>query len=263
MGMCRLLSSIDLIREEQMQRGTFFGAPAGLIPVEVPVYDELARVPWTRVRGGKLQPRPRLDAAPGADCQEHLCLAGPAQPGVPAQITRLDQIPDEELEKLARWGFTGLWLIGLWERSRASARIKQLMGNPEAIASAYSLYDYRIADDLGGEEAYRGLRDKAWRYGIRLASDMVPNHMGIDSLGGDHPDWFISLDYSPFPSYSASTARPFAGWAGQHSCWKTIIYPHDAAVVFKLLTTARAIAISITAMTARPCRGTIPPSSTT
>ena len=55
------------------------------------------------------------------------------------QITRLDQIPDEELEKLARWGFTGLWLIGLWERSRASARIKQMMGNPEAIASAYSL----------------------------------------------------------------------------------------------------------------------------
>jgi hypothetical protein len=32
---------------------------------------------------------------------------------------------------------------------------------------------------------------------------MVPNHMGIDSQWvTDHPDWFISLDYSPFPSYS-------------------------------------------------------------
>ncbi len=116
---------------------------------------------------------------------------------------RLDQIPDEELDQLARRGFTGLWLIGLWERSQASAQIKQLCGNPEAIASAYSLADYTIADDLGGEEAYQNLRDRAWQRGIRLASDMVPNHMGIDSHWViDHPDWFISLDYSPFPSYS-------------------------------------------------------------
>jgi hypothetical protein len=70
-------------------------------------------------------------------------------------ITRLDQIPDEELDKLASWGITGLWLIGLWERSTASAHIKQLCGNPEAIASAYSLKDYRIADELGGEAACR------------------------------------------------------------------------------------------------------------
>jgi len=64
-------------------------------------------------------------------------------------ITHLDQVPDEELDQLARWGITGLWLIGLWQRSEASARIKQLCGNAEAIASAYSLADYRIADDLG------------------------------------------------------------------------------------------------------------------
>ena len=40
-------------------------------------------------------------------------------------ITRLDQIPDAELDLLAVRGFTGLWLIGLWERSPASQRIKQ------------------------------------------------------------------------------------------------------------------------------------------
>ena len=57
-------------------------------------------------------------------------------------ISRLDEIPDEELEALARRGFTGLWLIGLWERSQASQRIKQWRGNPEAAASAYSLMDY-------------------------------------------------------------------------------------------------------------------------
>ena len=64
-------------------------------------------------------------------------------------ITRLDQIPDEELDTLARRGMNSLWLIGIWERSRASQTIKQLCGNPDAVASAYSLFDYRIAEDLG------------------------------------------------------------------------------------------------------------------
>src|SRR5262249_41380798 len=73
-------------------------------------------------------------------------------------IARLNEIPDDELDVLARWGFTGLWLIGLWERSPASQRIKQLCGNPDAVPSAYSLYDYVIAADLGGESAYEDLK---------------------------------------------------------------------------------------------------------
>jgi glycosidase len=120
-------------------------------------------------------------------------------------ITRLDQIPDEELDRMARLGFTGLWLIGLWERSPASQRIKVLCGNPEAVASAYSLYDYVIAADLGGEEAYQQLKGRAWQRGLRLAADMVPNHVGIYSKWVvEHPDWFIALDYPPYPSYSFS-----------------------------------------------------------
>ena len=65
-------------------------------------------------------------------------------------IATLDQVPDSELDRLASAGFTALWLIGIWERSPASRRIKQLCGNPEAMASAYSLHDYEIAADLGG-----------------------------------------------------------------------------------------------------------------
>jgi glycosidase len=118
-------------------------------------------------------------------------------------ISRLDQIPDEELDRIASRGFSGLWLIGLWERSRASQRIKQLRGQSDAVASAYSLYDYQIAWDLGGEDAFRDLRERAWRRGVRLASDMVPNHMGIDSRWVvENPDWFISRSDSPYPVYS-------------------------------------------------------------
>jgi len=150
------------------------------------------------------------------------------------EITRLDQIPDEELDKLASWGFNGLWLIGLWERSEASKRIKQLCGNPEAVASAYSLKNYAIANRLGGEEAFQRFRDKAWQRGIRLASDMVPNHMGIDSDWVlNHPDWFISLPDSPFPSYSfngpdLSPADHVGIFIEDHYYDRT-----DAAVVFK------------------------------
>jgi glycosidase len=225
--LARLLSSLDLIREEQMQRGLF-----GPGPVEVPVYDAAGRGLETEnfSQDRDWMPRLVLIAKTTYVWLDQLSQA------YRREIRRLDQIPDEELEKLARWGFTGLWLIGLWERSRASARIKQIMGNPEAIASAYSLYDYRIAGDLGGEEAYNGLREKAWRYGIRLASDMVPNHMGIDSSWvADHPDWFLALDYSPFPSYTFS--GPDLTGDGRVGIFiEDHYFTHaDASVVFKLV----------------------------
>jgi glycosidase len=119
------------------------------------------------------------------------------------EIKYLNEIPDEELDLLAKRGFTGLWLIGLWERSRASQRIKQRMGQGDAVASAYSLNSYDIANDLGGWLALQDLRARAWQRGIRLSADMVPNHMGIDSQWvTEHPDWFLSLPFSPYPSYS-------------------------------------------------------------
>ena len=150
-------------------------------------------------------------------------------------IQYLNQIPDEELHILTSRGVTGLWLIGLWERSKASRTIKRLRGNADAVASAYSLQDYRIADDLGGEAAYRNLRDRAARAGLRLASDMVPNHMGIDSdWVVEHPDWFIYRNESPFPSYNfegpdLSTDSRVEIKIEDHYYDQT-----DAAVVFRL-----------------------------
>ncbi len=149
-------------------------------------------------------------------------------------IRTLDAIPDEELEQLARWGVTGLWLIGLWQRSVASERIKRMRGNADAVASAYSLDDYRIADDLGGEAAYADLRDRAWTRGIRLASDMVPNHMGIDSRWViDHPEWFLSLPEPPYPAYRYTGADlspdERVGVVLEDHYWND----SDAAVTFK------------------------------
>ena len=120
-------------------------------------------------------------------------------------INKLHEIPDEELREIRDYGFNALWLIGVWERSQASKKIKRWCGNPEAEASAYSLWDYAIAYDLGGEGSFQNLKKRATANGIRLASDMVPNHTGIVSKWTlEHPDWFISLPYPPFPSYQYS-----------------------------------------------------------
>ena len=108
------------------------------------------------------------------------------------------------------------------------------MGDQDAVASAYSLYSYDIAEDLGGWPALENLRWRAWQRGIRLSADMVPNHMGIDSKWViEHPDWFLSLPYSPYPSYSFNSEDlsddPRVGvYLEDHYYDKT-----DAAVVFQ------------------------------
>ncbi|AHC13470.1 alpha-amylase family glycosyl hydrolase [Salinispira pacifica] len=149
-------------------------------------------------------------------------------------INRLDQIPDEELDRIASRGFNALWLIGLWERSDASRKIKHQCGNPEAAASAYALYNSEIAGNVGGWDALKQLRDRCARRGIRLASDMVPNHTGIDSQWmQEHPDWYLQLDHPPYPSYSF-TGENLSSRDGVGIYLEDHYYDQsDAAVVFK------------------------------
>lgn len=150
------------------------------------------------------------------------------------EIYKLCQIPDEELDILAEEGFNGLWLIGLWNRSEASKKIKQRCGNSEAVASAYSLFNYDINQGLGGWEGIESLRSRCAKRGIRLASDMVPNHTGIDSEWvRSKPDYFIQSSNPPFPSYTFNSENlsddPNIGiYLEDHYYSK-----EDASVVFK------------------------------
>ncbi|MEI6848212.1 MAG: alpha-amylase family glycosyl hydrolase [Chlorobiaceae bacterium] len=149
-------------------------------------------------------------------------------------VHRLQDIPDAELDAMAERGFTALWLIGLWQRSLASQKIKQLQGNPEAKASAYALEKYDIAEDIGGYEGYQNLRDRAINRGIRLASDMVPNHTGLDSeLVRNSPDWFLST-YTP-PYYNYSYTGPNLSNDSRYGIFLEDGYWNrsDAAVTFK------------------------------
>ncbi|MFC2088372.1 alpha-amylase family glycosyl hydrolase [Calditrichota bacterium] len=224
--MMRLLGGLDLIKEEE--KSIFLGpGPTQVVDFKklgLHIYDEPERFSHDR----DWMPNVMMIAKSTYVWLDQLSKK------YKKNIYRLDHIPDIELDILAAYGFTALWLIGLWERSPASQKIKQIMGNPEAVSSAYSLYDYVIAHDLGGEEAYDDLRNRAWKRGIRLASDMVPNHMGILSKWViEHPDWFVHSNYPPFPNYSFN---------GQNLSHDDRINVHiedgywshsDAAVVFK------------------------------
>jgi glycosidase len=191
--MARLLMGLDVIKEEE--KPSFFGPG----PMEAYTYGYLENEYERFSPDQEWMPKTVLIA------KSTLVWLFQLSQKYGQQITRLDQIPDSELDELARRGFTGLWLIGLWERSSASKTIKQWTGNPEAAASAYSLYDYDIAGELGGWGALNNLRERCFCRGIRLGSDMVPNHTGIDSRWIiEHPDRFLQLPYSPFPGYNFS-----------------------------------------------------------
>jgi hypothetical protein len=89
---------------------------------------------------------------------------------------------------------TGLWLIGLWaesagESSSARQSRRRRLGPP--------LFDYRIAEDLGGE-SLQDFKARAWRHGVRLASDRSPQPHGIDSPWVDHRMGSVS----PYPVYT-------------------------------------------------------------
>ncbi len=220
-----LKSSIDYINEEQKDRG-FVGGP-----VNVPVVDYSSEMNEYEAFSSDSNWMPCVVMI----AKSTLVWLDQLSKTYKRPITSLDQIPDEELDTMQRRGITALWLIGLWQRSDASREIKHLCGNPDAVASAYSLKDYDISPTIGGWEAVYNLKERCQKRGIRLASDMVPNHTGIDgNWVYEHPDYFISQDYPPFPSYTYNGPD-----LSSDSNWEVKIEDHyydrtDAAVTFRM-----------------------------
>src|SRR5256714_751884 len=106
----------------------------------------------------------------------------------------LGDVPREELERLAGYGFDALWLMGVWERSPAARRISRT--NPalleeyartlphyaeeDIVGSPYAITGYRVDPSLGGDEGLADFRERMRETGLRLVLDFVPNHVAID-----------------------------------------------------------------------------------
>jgi glycosidase len=226
----RLLTGIDLIREEEKLRfGTFTPGPPE-------VYEYVSQAAEIEAFSSDTEWMPRVVML----AKNALVWMDQLSREYGREIRRLDQVPDAELDRLAAAGITALWLIGVWERSDASREIKRRMGNPDAEASAYSLYDYVIAGELGGPGSLDELRGRAARRGLRLASDMVPNHTGVDSRWmAEHPERFLAWPHPwpPFPAYTFNgpniSTTPGLSVQLEDHYWNR----SDAAVVFKRVNT--------------------------
>jgi len=120
--------------------------------------------------------------------------------------TTLDKVPHEEIEHLARLGFHGAWLMGVWttgpeavEVARTDPELQSAyrqalpdFAPQDVIGSPYAVTEYKVAPALGGPDALAGLRIRLAQYGLRLVLDFVPNHTARDHrLTHERPDAYV------------------------------------------------------------------------
>jgi hypothetical protein len=118
----------------------------------------------------------------------------------------LDDIPDAELDRLAKMGFDWVWLLSVWQTGPAGQRISRT--NPEwrrefqetlpdlreedIAGSGFAITGYTVHDRLGGDAALARLRERLRRRGLRLLLDFVPNHTGLDHPWVEsHPEYYV------------------------------------------------------------------------
>ena len=119
----------------------------------------------------------------------------------------LDDIPDNELDRLAEMGFDWIWFLSVWSTGETAQKISR--NNPEwrndfektlhdlieqdIAGSGFAITGYNVHPDLGGDEALKRLRERLQKRGLKLMLDFVPNHMAPDHPWvNDHPDYFVA-----------------------------------------------------------------------
>jgi glycosidase len=118
----------------------------------------------------------------------------------------LDDIPDAELDHLARLGFDWVWFLSVWRTGQAGQRVSR--SNPEwrrefqatlsdlceedIAVSGFAITGYTAHPALGGDAALARLRQRLQDRGLRLMLDFVPNHTALDHPWvEDHPEYYI------------------------------------------------------------------------
>jgi hypothetical protein len=121
----------------------------------------------------------------------------------------LGVVPAREWNALADLGIDALWLMGVWERSPAGARIamqnqglvadfKRTLPDyspADTIGSPYCVRRYIVDAHLGGPEGLAAARRMLAERNVGLIVDFVPNHCAPDHPWVmEHPEYFIQGD---------------------------------------------------------------------
>ena len=118
----------------------------------------------------------------------------------------LDDIPDAELNSLAKMGFDWVWLLSVWRTGPAGQRVSRSnhewrkefqdtlpdLREEDIAGSGFAITGYTVSPGLGGEAALARLRERLRKRGLRLLLDFVPNHTALDHPWvEEHPEYYI------------------------------------------------------------------------
>ena len=118
----------------------------------------------------------------------------------------LDDIPDAEIDHLAKMGFDWVWFLSVWQTGAAGQRISRTnpawrrefqetlpdLREEDIAGSGFAITGYTVHDQLGGDAALARLRERLRTRGLRLLLDFVPNHTALDHPWvEEHPEYYI------------------------------------------------------------------------
>ncbi|QFZ19644.1 alpha-amylase family protein [Saccharothrix syringae] len=104
----------------------------------------------------------------------------------------LGDVPEDEWDAVARPGVDAVWLMGVWERSRAGldlvdadtrASLREALPDlreEDVVGSPYCVRRYVADAALGGPAGLAAARSALAERGARLVLDYVPNHVAPD-----------------------------------------------------------------------------------
>jgi len=119
----------------------------------------------------------------------------------------LDDIPDSELDRLAKLGFDWIWLLSVWQTGPEGRRVSRTnpewrrefqetlpdLSDEDIPGSGFAITGYTVHAALGGDQALARLRERLKKRGLKLMLDFVPNHTGLDHPWvSDHPEYYIA-----------------------------------------------------------------------
>jgi glycosidase len=138
----------------------------------------------------------------------------------------LDDVPDAELDRLARAGFDWVWLLSVWQTGAASQRVSRSipelrhefetvlpdLREDDIAGSGFAITGYSVHSSLGGDAALARLRDRMRKRNLKVMLDFVPNHTALDHPWVQlDPEYYISgtqADLDREPQNYVRVARP-------------------------------------------------------